>query len=45
MSFQIDLSRTFPNLPRAPIVEAVIQWQSRAGKWFNPDELRPKCSR
>jgi uncharacterized protein (TIGR04255 family) len=44
MSFQIDLSQTFPNLARAPIVEAVIQWQSRAGRWFNPEELKQKLT-
>ena len=38
--FTIDLSKRFPNLPRAPIVEAVIHWQARATKTWQPDELK-----
>jgi len=44
MTFKLDLTETFPNLPRAPIVEAVIHWQARAGKALQPTELQPKLS-
>jgi uncharacterized protein (TIGR04255 family) len=38
--FQIDLTEAFPNLPAAPIAEAVIQWVARAGRPIVPDDLR-----
>lgn len=37
--FKFDLTETFPRLSRAPIVEAVIHWQARAQKSFDPDAL------
>lgn len=30
--FTIDLNETFPHPSRAPIVEAVIHWQTAGGK-------------
>lgn len=39
-SFDLDPVQTFPHLPAAPIVEAVIHWQARAGKWQTSDELK-----
>jgi uncharacterized protein (TIGR04255 family) len=40
MSFAIELDESFPHLPRAPIVEAVIHWQARAGRPLDPESLR-----
>lgn len=52
-AFRLDLNETFPQLARAPIVEAVIHWQARPQQAFAPDTLReefadklpefPKC--
>ena len=42
--FSIDFSKKFPNLRHAPIVEAVIHWQARASKEWNPDELRAELT-
>jgi hypothetical protein len=39
-AFKFDTSKSFPHLPSAPIVEAVIHWTARAGKEFQPDELK-----
>jgi uncharacterized protein (TIGR04255 family) len=36
----IDLTDDFPHLSNAPIVEAVIHWQARAIKPWEPDQLR-----
>ncbi|HEY2786119.1 MAG TPA: TIGR04255 family protein [Fimbriiglobus sp.] len=38
--FKLDLNEAFPRLARPPIVEAVIHWQARAQKSFEPEELR-----
>jgi uncharacterized protein (TIGR04255 family) len=38
--FKIDLNETFPHLNRAPIVEAVVHWQARAERAWNPLDLR-----
>jgi len=43
-AFQLDVVEEFPHLPAAPIVEAVIHWQARAGKWPNAEELRKRLS-
>lgn len=40
MPFDIDLEESFPHLPAAPIVEAVIHWRARATKEWQPDQLR-----
>ena len=40
MPFQIDLDETFENLPRAPIVEAVIHWRARAGTQVERQDLQ-----
>lgn len=37
--FEIDLNESFPRLPRAPIVEAVIHWRARAEKTLDRAEL------
>jgi uncharacterized protein (TIGR04255 family) len=37
---RIDLSERFPHLARAPIVEAVIHWQARAGVALEPEAFR-----
>ena len=37
--FQIDTAKEFPFLPNAPIVEAVIHWQSAASVDFDPANL------
>lgn len=39
-SFYLDHSKTFPHLPRAPIVEALLHWQSAATVEVPPDELK-----
>lgn len=39
MQFEIDFTETFPNLARAPIVEAVIHWQARVERKLDPDDL------
>jgi uncharacterized protein (TIGR04255 family) len=39
-AFKFDLAESFPHLPSAPIVEAVIHWTARAGKELQPDELK-----
>ncbi len=38
--FQIDLSERFPHLPSAPVVEAVIHWQARAGRTLSLANLQ-----
>jgi uncharacterized protein (TIGR04255 family) len=38
-AFTLDLNEPFTRLSRAPIVEAVINWQARAQKWPNPQAL------
>jgi len=43
--FQIDTSRTFPTLPNAPIVEAVIQWQAAPTKSFEERNLSEELKR
>lgn len=40
MSFRIDLSESFEQLPSAPSVEAVIHWRARAGRTLEPDSFR-----
>lgn len=40
MVLEIDLSKEFPHLPRAPIVEAVIQWQATGTKDVLESHLR-----
>jgi len=42
--FKIDLNETFPHLPAAPIVEAVIHWQARAERPWTPDDLQAKLA-
>lgn len=37
--FTIDLKESFPHLPHAPIVEAVIHWRARSEKALEPDKL------
>jgi uncharacterized protein (TIGR04255 family) len=39
-AFKFDLAESFPHLPSAPIVEAVINWTARAGKELQRDELK-----
>lgn len=36
---KIDLNESFPHLPSAPIVEAVIHWRARAEKTLEPVKL------
>ena len=38
----IDTTKRFPHLPRAPIVEAVIHWQAPPAKQLEPDKLQEK---
>lgn len=38
--FKLDLDEKFQHLSRAPIVEAVIQWQARAQQTFEPDAVQ-----
>ena len=38
--FQLDLTETFPHLPAAPVVEAVLHWHARAGKTIPTEELK-----
>lgn len=38
--FQLDLSKQFPTLPHAPIVEAVLQWQAAASVELDDSSLR-----
>ena len=38
--FSIDLSETFPRLTAAPSIEAVIHWQTHAGKQLEPAALK-----
>lgn len=40
MPFKIDFNETFPPLPGAPIVEAVIHWRARAEAKLELDQLR-----
>lgn len=42
--FTLDLNETFPRLSRAPIVEAVIQWQARAQKPMEADALKKELA-
>ena len=42
--FQLDLSKRFPTLPRAPIVEAVLQWQAAATVEWDETTLRDKLT-
>ncbi|MFL5245107.1 MAG: TIGR04255 family protein [Gemmataceae bacterium] len=41
-AFNMDLSKQFPHLAAAPIVEAVIQWNARAQLPFEPDALQKR---
>ena len=41
-TFEINLRETFPHLVAAPIVEAVIHWQARAGNWSSAEQLQPR---
>lgn len=43
--FEIDLTKEFPHLPSAPIVEAVIQWHARTERAWERDELRAELER
>jgi len=36
---EIDTSETFPHLPKAPIVEAAIQWKAAPADPFDPQRL------
>lgn len=38
--FRLDLTESFPHLEHAPIVEAVIEWKTRAEKPWDPARLR-----
>lgn len=38
--FTIDFNETFPNLERAPSIEAVIHWQAHASRPLNQETLR-----
>lgn len=40
MDFKIDLSEQFPRLPRAPIVESVIQWQAKPTRAIEEKQLQ-----
>ena len=42
--FQFDSKKTFPNLPSAPIVEAVIHWRARATGTWEPDALKKELT-
>lgn len=44
MRFRIDLSDTFPNLPGAPIAEAVIHWRARAEAKLDPERVREQLA-
>ncbi len=39
-SAEPERTKTFPHLPAAPIVEAVIYWQARAERPWEPERLR-----
>ena len=43
--FQFDLTKKFPHLPSAPIVEAVIHWRSRASKPWQQEALREELTK
>ena len=43
-TFQIDPSKRFPTLPRAPIVEAVLQWQAAASVELDESAFRGKLA-
>jgi uncharacterized protein (TIGR04255 family) len=42
--FQFNLEKAFPNLPAAPIVEAVIHWRARATSPWQPDALKKELA-
>lgn len=42
--FQIDLNESFPHLAAAPTVEAVIHWQARAERSWEPSDLQAKMA-
>ncbi len=42
--FEIDMSESFPHLPSAPIVEAVIHWTARSGKELQREDLKVQLS-
>jgi uncharacterized protein (TIGR04255 family) len=43
-AFKLDVSKSFPHLPGAPIVEAIIHWMARAGKPLSQEELRKQLA-
>lgn len=42
--FQFDVTKTFPHLPSAPIVEAVIHLRARATKPWQPEQLKQELT-
>lgn len=42
---EIDTSKKFPNLPRAPIVEAVVHWQSPPTKQLDQSTLQNELAK
>jgi uncharacterized protein (TIGR04255 family) len=44
-SVPIDWTKKYPHLSAAPIVEAVIHWQARAERPWNPEELRAELTK
>ena len=43
-SFQINVAREFPHLPKAPIVEALIQWQASPSKSLDREDLKKELA-
>ena len=43
--FTIDLNAEFPHLSRAPIVEAVIHWQTAVGKVLDKDSVKDELTK
>ena len=43
--FTIDLNESFPHLSRAPIVEAVIHWQTAIGKVLEKSQLNDELTK
>ncbi len=42
---EIDISKHFPNLPKAPIVEAVVHWQAPPTKQFDRQSLESELAK
>ena len=43
--FAIDFNETFPHLAHAPIVEAVIHWQTAVGNLFDKSQVNDELTK